>query len=162
LQFDNSFPFCALHTLVANRSLEIWSNAPIFIALHTLHKNMGDGGHSPKLQSHNSFRFRRLRFFVRRGISRPQFLFLATNTFFASPLPRYPFPMPDSANPAPRTADSGLCATCLHARTIESAKGSQFLLCQRSATDPAYPKYPRLPVLSCPGYEPKDTPRGDS
>lgn len=56
-----------------------------------------------------------------------------------------------TAKPDPQT---GLCKACLHARTIESAKGSSFLLCQRSATDPSYAKYPRLPVLSCPGYEP--------
>jgi hypothetical protein len=51
----------------------------------------------------------------------------------------------------------GLCATCLHARTIESAKGSQFLLCQLSQSDPAFPKYPRLPVLACSGYAPKNS-----
>jgi PEGA domain-containing protein len=60
--------------------------------------------------------------------------------------------MPGTSEPS-CTADSGLCATCIHARTIESAKGSKFLLCRRSATDPSYPKYPRLPVFSCPGYE---------
>jgi hypothetical protein len=36
---------------------------------------------------------------------------------------------------------------------IESERGSVFYLCQRSRTDPAYPKYPRLPVLRCAGYE---------
>lgn len=30
-----------------------------------------------------------------------------------------------------------------------------FYLCERSLTDPRYPKYPPLPVLSCPGYEPR-------
>ena len=49
----------------------------------------------------------------------------------------------------------GLCATCLHARFIESSKGSRFLLCQLSQSDPAFPKYPPLPVLSCRGYSPK-------
>jgi hypothetical protein len=29
-----------------------------------------------------------------------------------------------------------------------------FLLCRRSETDPDYAKYPRLPVLVCPGHEP--------
>ena len=48
----------------------------------------------------------------------------------------------------------GLCADCRHMRRIESARGSTFYLCQRSATEPTYPKYPRLPVLACPGYEP--------
>jgi hypothetical protein len=49
----------------------------------------------------------------------------------------------------------GLCADCLHARLIESAKGSQFLLCQLSQSDPSFPKYPRLPILACPGHSPK-------
>jgi hypothetical protein len=48
----------------------------------------------------------------------------------------------------------GLCAECLHARYIDSAKGSQFLLCQLSKSDPSFPKYPRLPVLFCPGHSP--------
>jgi len=47
----------------------------------------------------------------------------------------------------------GLCASCLHARSLESAKGSQFLLCQLSQTDSRFPKYPRLPVLNCSGYQ---------
>ncbi|HEY7969798.1 MAG TPA: hypothetical protein VID95_07360 [Candidatus Limnocylindrales bacterium] len=48
----------------------------------------------------------------------------------------------------------GLCATCRHARPVVSARGSQFTLCERSRTDPAYPRYPRLPVLACRGFEP--------
>jgi hypothetical protein len=33
-------------------------------------------------------------------------------------------------------------------------------MCERSKTDPAYPKYPRLPVLECAGFEKrKDAPR---
>jgi hypothetical protein len=47
---------------------------------------------------------------------------------------------------------AGLCASCQHARRVESARGSIFVLCQLSATDPHFPKYPRLPVLTCPGY----------
>jgi hypothetical protein len=47
----------------------------------------------------------------------------------------------------------GLCASCRHARLIESSKGSQFLLCQLSQSNPDFPKYPRLPVLACPGYQ---------
>jgi hypothetical protein len=49
----------------------------------------------------------------------------------------------------------GLCADCLHARLIESSKGSQFLLCQLSQSDPSFPKYPRLPILACAGYSRK-------
>jgi hypothetical protein len=47
----------------------------------------------------------------------------------------------------------GLCADCRFMRRIESDRGSTFYLCERSATDAAFPKYPRLPVLQCPGYE---------
>ena len=47
----------------------------------------------------------------------------------------------------------GLCETCAHCRLIRSDRGSVFYLCRRSLTDPAYPKYPRLPVLQCAGYE---------
>lgn len=47
----------------------------------------------------------------------------------------------------------GLCATCAHRREVSNRRGSVFYLCQRSKSDPAYPRYPRLPVLSCPGYE---------
>ena len=46
----------------------------------------------------------------------------------------------------------GLCATCAHTRRIKSERGSEFRLCQLSATDPRFPKYPRLPVLACSGY----------
>jgi hypothetical protein len=53
------------------------------------------------------------------------------------------------------TSPAGLCANCLHARLISSSKGSTFLLCQLSQTDHRFPKYPPLPVLSCPGYSPK-------
>jgi len=64
--------------------------------------------------------------------------------------------MPAPGNPSPAF---GLCSSCLHARPIESDRGSHFFLCALSATDPAFPKYPRLPVLRCPGYEPS-TPAG--
>src|SRR6266496_1266954 len=47
----------------------------------------------------------------------------------------------------------GLCADCRFMRRIESERGSIFYRCERSATDPRYPKYPRLPVLQCLGYE---------
>ena len=48
--------------------------------------------------------------------------------------------------------DPGLCASCLHARRIESGKGSLFWLCRKSEHDSRFPKYPVLPVLSCFGY----------
>ena len=48
--------------------------------------------------------------------------------------------------------NSGLCATCIHAQTIRSDRGSIFLRCGKSDSDPAFPKYPRLPVIECRGY----------
>jgi hypothetical protein len=48
----------------------------------------------------------------------------------------------------------GLCADCRFMRRMESDRGSIFYLCERSATDARFPKYPRLPVLRCAGREP--------
>jgi hypothetical protein len=48
---------------------------------------------------------------------------------------------------------AGLCETCLHQRVVNNTRGSRFSLCERSKTDPAYPKYPRLPVVECAGWE---------
>ena len=47
---------------------------------------------------------------------------------------------------------SGLCAYCQHARIVRTAR-STFWLCERSREDPAFARYPRLPVLHCRGYE---------
>ena len=52
-----------------------------------------------------------------------------------------------------RLARIGLCSACRHARTIRSAKNSEFWLCERSKIDPHFPKYPRLPVRTCSGFE---------
>lgn len=52
-----------------------------------------------------------------------------------------------------RAPEPGLCATCLHHRIIRSGRGSTFYLCERSRSDPAFPRYPPLPVLACRGYE---------
>jgi hypothetical protein len=49
-------------------------------------------------------------------------------------------------------AAAGLCATCEHARLVTSSRGSWFSLCELSASDERFPKYPRLPVISCGGY----------
>jgi hypothetical protein len=53
---------------------------------------------------------------------------------------------------------AGLCAACRHARRIESDRGSVFYQCGLSATDPQFPKYPRLPVVRCSGYAPAAEP----
>jgi hypothetical protein len=48
---------------------------------------------------------------------------------------------------------AGLCDSCVHQRLIRNTRGSEFSLCERSRTEPEYPRYPRLPVMECPGYE---------
>jgi hypothetical protein len=52
-------------------------------------------------------------------------------------------------------ANPGLCRDCRHARRITSDRGSVFLLCDLHRVDSNFPKYPRLPVLSCRGYQRK-------
>jgi len=68
---------------------------------------------------------------------------------------RYPARMPQSPERQLDRATTGLCASCLHSRRIESPRGSVFILCDLSQTDPRFPKYPRLPILSCDGYKKK-------
>jgi hypothetical protein len=50
----------------------------------------------------------------------------------------------------------GLCAACRHVKVVKSAKGSSFILCGLAQTDRRFEKYPPLPVLQCPGFEPAD------
>lgn len=52
------------------------------------------------------------------------------------------------------TTDPGLCGRCRHARVAANRRGSVFWRCDRSRTDPRFPRYPGLPVLRCAGYEP--------
>ncbi|MEX1173748.1 MAG: hypothetical protein WEG56_14220 [Chloroflexota bacterium] len=54
------------------------------------------------------------------------------------------------------TPPPGLCATCRHVRVVTTARGSRFILCRRSVADPRFPRYPALPVLRCPGFQPPD------
>jgi len=52
--------------------------------------------------------------------------------------------------------DPGLCESCKYARIIENNRGSRFHLCELSKSNPQFPRYPRLPVLSCSGYKQRD------
>ena len=52
-----------------------------------------------------------------------------------------------------RETAPGLCRDCNRGRRVESARGSVFWLCARAAVDGAFPRYPRLPVLRCEGYQ---------
>jgi hypothetical protein len=50
--------------------------------------------------------------------------------------------------------NAGLCNSCKHQRIVRNTRGSVFSMCERSKTEPElYPKYPRLPVERCAGYE---------
>jgi hypothetical protein len=68
----------------------------------------------------------------------------------------------DSGAEAKATTGAGLCDTCVHQQIVRNSRGSVFSLCLRSRVDPAYPRYPRVPVLSCPGYTPSGAPGGRS
>jgi hypothetical protein len=46
----------------------------------------------------------------------------------------------------------GLCFTCRHSKVVPS-RHARYWLCGLAAVDPRFAKYPRLPVLACPGYE---------
>jgi hypothetical protein len=49
---------------------------------------------------------------------------------------------------------AGLCDTCAHQRIVRTTRGSVFSLCRRSKDEPErFPRYPRLPVTRCPGWE---------
>jgi hypothetical protein len=58
-----------------------------------------------------------------------------------------------SASVQPGAPSASLCDTCKHQQIVRNTRGSSFSLCRRSREDPAYPRYPRLPVLACPGYQ---------
>jgi hypothetical protein len=49
---------------------------------------------------------------------------------------------------------AGLCDSCRHQQSVRNTRGSVFSLCRRSRDEPErFPRYPRLPVTECPGYE---------
>ena len=53
---------------------------------------------------------------------------------------------------------AGLCDTCAHQKLIHNTRGSTFSMCLRSKDEPdRFPKYPRVPVTGCPGYERRAT-----
>ena len=47
----------------------------------------------------------------------------------------------------------GLCLDCRHARVVRSRTDRNYYRCGRSDHDARYPKYPRLPVMSCEGHD---------
>ena len=53
---------------------------------------------------------------------------------------------------------TGLCGQCRHARLNQTRRGPVYLRCQLASVDAAFPRYPRLPVLRCAGYQPAENP----
>jgi hypothetical protein len=43
---------------------------------------------------------------------------------------------------------------CVHVHIVQNRRGSRFYRCRLADVDPAFPRYPALPVLACEGYEP--------
>lgn len=55
----------------------------------------------------------------------------------------------------------GICDSCRHQRIVRNTRGSVFSLCERSRSEPQYPRYPRIPVLECRGHELCESERAD-
>ncbi|MFQ5512309.1 MAG: DUF418 domain-containing protein [Candidatus Krumholzibacteriia bacterium] len=49
---------------------------------------------------------------------------------------------------------AGQCATCRHAARVTSNRNGVFYRCRLAEREPRFVKYPRLPMRSCPGYNP--------
>jgi hypothetical protein len=61
----------------------------------------------------------------------------------------------------PRLAvQPGLCASCVHLRLLASPR-SVFVRCGLADSDPAFPRYPALPVLGCAGFRRLAAPAGE-
>jgi hypothetical protein len=69
--------------------------------------------------------------------------------------PRYSSQVHKQTDSAGERRHAGLCADCQYSRQIESERGSLFYRCERSRRDSSFAKYPKLPMLQCPGYVPK-------
>ena len=63
--------------------------------------------------------------------------------------------------PAMRSDDAedivrvGLCVRCANVHVIENRRGSRFYRCRLADVDPAFLRYPPLPVIRCPGFSPQ-------
>lgn len=52
-------------------------------------------------------------------------------------------------------AEPGLCGLCRHAKLNETRRGPAYVRCTRATWDSRLPRYPRLPVADCPGFQPR-------
>jgi len=50
------------------------------------------------------------------------------------------------------TTANSLCLTCRRRREVITGKGSRFVLCTLSQSNPQFAKYPPQPVGRCEGY----------
>jgi hypothetical protein len=64
--------------------------------------------------------------------------------------------MPEQVDAKREAQYAGLCADCAYSRRVQNDRQSVFYLCERSKSDAAFVKYPRLPVRECVGYEAKE------
>lgn len=60
---------------------------------------------------------------------------------------------PDGPGWAKLGVPAGLCAGCVHGHLNETRRGTAYLRCLKAQTDARFARYPRLPVLACPGFE---------
>jgi len=68
---------------------------------------------------------------------------------------------PTSASDRAAAATSGLCAECAYLQVLRSRR-STFIRCARHDNDSSWPRYPRLPVLHCHGFERHEPSSADS
>jgi hypothetical protein len=52
-------------------------------------------------------------------------------------------------------ADPGLCAACRYPKLNETRRDTAYLRCTRAGWDARLPRYPRLPVVQCAGFDPR-------
>jgi hypothetical protein len=52
-------------------------------------------------------------------------------------------------------ADPGLCRACQHPKLNQTRRGTTYLRCTRAEWDSTLPRYPRLPVIECAGFDRK-------
>ena len=57
---------------------------------------------------------------------------------------------PAASEDAGRVSGSSLCQICAFVREVKGRHGQTYLLCRNTAIPD---KYPRQPVVACPGYE---------
>ena len=60
---------------------------------------------------------------------------------------------PDSTAWRKLGAEPGLCETCQFPKLNQTRRGTVYLRCLRAEWDDALPRYPRLPVTQCAGFE---------